>query len=255
VGTILYELLTGVVPFDGNSFGELAVKLITQRPARIPDQTPSGEPIPGSLRALANRCLEKDPARRPQSANEVAEALAPFAATGFTADIPLNLKPKRRAAAVAGAVLALCGAAFVGWLVARPQQAAEAKLDLPSGPVVAAPKPAPPELPREVKLIVDSEPKHAAVRRLDTGQDLGPAPVEIVVPREQRIALEATLAGYAPAREEILPRADTPVKLLLSKAVATASKPAPPNGAAHKKPPKKVRAPDPDDIIDPFSTR
>ena len=73
LGCAGYWLLTGEQVFDGASPGE-----VLQRHQSAPVTPPSqrgGAAIPAGLEALILRCLEKDPAARPQSADELAAAL------------------------------------------------------------------------------------------------------------------------------------------------------------------------------------
>ena len=72
VGIVLYELLTGRVPFDGEAPISIAIKQINERPVP-PGQLQPG--IPPALEAVVLRALEKDPARRYQSAEEFIAAL------------------------------------------------------------------------------------------------------------------------------------------------------------------------------------
>jgi eukaryotic-like serine/threonine-protein kinase len=72
VGVVLYELLTGRVPFDGEAPISIAIKHINERPVP-PGQLRPG--IPPALEAVVLRALEKDPARRFQSAEEFVAAL------------------------------------------------------------------------------------------------------------------------------------------------------------------------------------
>jgi serine/threonine-protein kinase len=72
VGIVLYELLTGRVPFDGEAPISIAIKQINERPVP-PGQLRPG--IPPALEAVVLRALEKDPARRFQSAEEFIAAL------------------------------------------------------------------------------------------------------------------------------------------------------------------------------------
>ncbi|HEX4621843.1 MAG TPA: serine/threonine-protein kinase, partial [Myxococcaceae bacterium] len=88
LGVVLYEMLVGAPPFDGEVFGQLVVKIVTEPPPRIPDQTPSGEPIPQGLKALIMRCLAKTPGGRPQTMTELAEALRPFESGDAVAAAP-----------------------------------------------------------------------------------------------------------------------------------------------------------------------
>ena len=79
LGAILYELLTGRVPFEGESVGEVLMKHLTAQP----DVSKLAEPY----RSVVARALEKDPARRFATVGEMVAAL-PAAATAQT--IPLG---------------------------------------------------------------------------------------------------------------------------------------------------------------------
>jgi serine/threonine protein kinase len=74
-GAILYELLTGVVPFAGSSATETLALMLTRAPTP-PSRHVAG--IPAGLDALVLSALAKAPARRPQSAAEFMELLEPF---------------------------------------------------------------------------------------------------------------------------------------------------------------------------------
>ncbi len=95
LGVILYEMLTGEVPFSDESAPAILVKHMNEAPvppsARRPDVAVNPE-----LEAIALRCLEKDPARRFQRAEEVAEALR--AAVGIAAPAAEATVPLARAA-------------------------------------------------------------------------------------------------------------------------------------------------------------
>ena len=72
LGAILYELLTGQLPFPGKN--QLVVlDLIRSRPPLPPGQLRPG--LPRALEALCLRCLEKGPLARPASALELADLL------------------------------------------------------------------------------------------------------------------------------------------------------------------------------------
>jgi len=72
LGVILYEMLTGEVPFDGESTAEILMKHLTE--------PPDLSPMPPRLRPVIARALEKDPAKRIATAREFSaefhEALA-----------------------------------------------------------------------------------------------------------------------------------------------------------------------------------
>jgi eukaryotic-like serine/threonine-protein kinase len=72
VGIILYELLTGAVPFDGETAVAIAFKQVSAEP-RAPSELQPG--VPGALDAVVLRALAKDPARRFADAEEFIAAL------------------------------------------------------------------------------------------------------------------------------------------------------------------------------------
>ncbi len=72
LGVVMYELLTGKVPFPGEGFGEVLVAHLTREP-----DPPShlNNNIPPEIEAIAMRCLRKDKAQRFQSMDDLAAAL------------------------------------------------------------------------------------------------------------------------------------------------------------------------------------
>ena len=73
VGVVLYELLTGVVPFSGDTPVEIAMKHLSSAPE--PPSAKRAE-IPRELDLVVLRALAKDPADRYQSAEEMDADLA-----------------------------------------------------------------------------------------------------------------------------------------------------------------------------------
>src|SRR5208283_2723046 len=67
LGVILYEMLSGQVPFDGESVGEVLMKHLTAKP--------DVSMLPEPYRGVVARALEKDPALRFHSAAEMMAAL------------------------------------------------------------------------------------------------------------------------------------------------------------------------------------
>ncbi len=63
LGVILWEMITGEVPFDGESQAEILMKHLTE--------PPDLNKLPPRLRPILARALEKDPSRRYQSAAEL----------------------------------------------------------------------------------------------------------------------------------------------------------------------------------------
>jgi serine/threonine-protein kinase len=72
IGVILYEALTGRVPFEGESAVAVAMKQVSEMPQRPSSINPQVSP---SLDAVVMRALEKDPGQRFQSADAFIAAL------------------------------------------------------------------------------------------------------------------------------------------------------------------------------------
>ncbi|HEX6665471.1 MAG TPA: PASTA domain-containing protein [Solirubrobacterales bacterium] len=92
VGVILYEALTGRVPFEGESAVAVAMKQVSQVPQRPSSINPRVSP---ALDAVVMRALEKDPGARFQSADAFIAALdaaikegAPGGGTAAFAPLP-----------------------------------------------------------------------------------------------------------------------------------------------------------------------
>ena len=66
-GVILHELLTGQVPFDGESDGEILMKHLTA--------TPDLDKVPEAFRAIVAKALDKNPVKRYASIGELAKAV------------------------------------------------------------------------------------------------------------------------------------------------------------------------------------
>jgi serine/threonine protein kinase len=74
LGCVAYWLITGKEVFQADSM--MALMLAHAERAPVPPSAVPGVRIPASLESIVLSCLEKDPARRPQSAPELAERLA-----------------------------------------------------------------------------------------------------------------------------------------------------------------------------------
>jgi len=75
LGVILYELLTGRVPFEAEAVPELCLKVVQDQPDSPKSLRPE---IPEGLNLVVLKCLEKDPAMRFTNVAELAEALEPY---------------------------------------------------------------------------------------------------------------------------------------------------------------------------------
>jgi serine/threonine-protein kinase len=71
-GVVLYQLLAGALPFDGDSLINVAYKITNAEAPSLDKQRPD---LPLSLRRVIARALKKSPAKRFQTGDEFAQAL------------------------------------------------------------------------------------------------------------------------------------------------------------------------------------
>jgi hypothetical protein len=72
LGVLLFELVSGLHPFEGPTPASTAARVIAADPPRLSELNPL---VPGELERVINRCLQKRPDERYQSAAEVAAEL------------------------------------------------------------------------------------------------------------------------------------------------------------------------------------
>jgi eukaryotic-like serine/threonine-protein kinase len=130
LGITAYEMLTGSSPFRGRSPQQLLAAQLTEAPPSIASHRTD---VPRALALLIARCLEKDPANRPQTAAELVAALSdPSVVSGafISAAMPTvereawqidHTRPRRRWIGVGVATLAVL--AVVAVLVFRDRGA------------------------------------------------------------------------------------------------------------------------------------
>ena len=124
IGVVLYELLTGTVPFDAESAVSIALKQVSEEPVPPRVRNPA---IPPALEAVTLRALRKDPYERYQDADQFIAALEQ-AEAGVIADDPVaelearDERSWRRIALIALAVLALVAIAVGAYLLLTPDQ-------------------------------------------------------------------------------------------------------------------------------------
>jgi tRNA A-37 threonylcarbamoyl transferase component Bud32 len=120
LGAILYECLTGRPPHNAATLAETLLQVIGEEPASVRQLQPG---VPADLETICHRCLQKEPARRYASAEEVAEDLR-----RFQAGEPIRARPVgniervwrwcRRNPVVAGLLTAVAATLFLGTAVA-----------------------------------------------------------------------------------------------------------------------------------------
>lgn len=88
-GLVLYQMLTGEIPFREETQMDTAFA----RLKRDPDDPRRLADMPDELAALVLRCLQRNPAKRPASARELHDLLAPF--QHDPSDVTISESPKR----------------------------------------------------------------------------------------------------------------------------------------------------------------
>ncbi len=136
LGVVLFEMLTGRLPFEGDTALSVAVKQKSEPP---PDPRKINALIPDDLRRVVLKCLEKSKERRYQSAEELAAELARVEALLPQTTTPL---PVRRATTskqitvqftlkklwIPAAALLVLAAAFLVWQLIPRKPAARLSL-------------------------------------------------------------------------------------------------------------------------------
>jgi serine/threonine protein kinase len=75
LGVVLYELLTGTMPFAGDTMPELVAAILAKTPSPV---AAVRRDVPAGIQTVIDRCLQKEPAARYTDIAELARALVPF---------------------------------------------------------------------------------------------------------------------------------------------------------------------------------
>ncbi|MDX2018621.1 MAG: serine/threonine-protein kinase [Deltaproteobacteria bacterium] len=247
LGVILYELLSGRLPFEGRNFGEFLVKHLTM-PVPAIARSRLRTPLQRQLAAIAYKCLEKQPEDRFASAGDVGALLDALAA-GTPVTIPAAKVVKHAAAT---------------GKQRRPYVIVAASLLLLSTVVVVSLQrrqaPPPAIAPRQIMVSFQSDPPGAEVRRVGQGTVLGRTPVRLALPnQEAQLQFEFRLAGFASQRVDATAGRDQSLRVKLAPAlppapaVEAAEPTPPPPKKAHRAPPRGSRIPGARGLtVDPF---
>jgi serine/threonine-protein kinase len=244
LGVMLYEALCGEPPFISENMVEVLTRKATEPPPPLAERVPG---LPQSLVDLCHACIEVDPARRPQRADDVAKSLQTIEESlrrGTTeptpAAIPVPLKPpkppvsealpaarRRRMWVGAAASLGVVAAGLLAWQLSiaragdeRPQVAASSS----SPPAADTPEERPPQ-PAEAP-VPTPEPDVVEVKEPPAPVDATPDPdVEVLdldaaVPEVEE---PTTPEPEKPAAPRI-PAAQTKACIATRKAAADAAK-------------------------------
>ena len=119
LGVVIYEMATGTRPFEGESGASIIGAILKDTPAAISSRQPL---TPPALDHIVDRCLDKDPDERWQSAGDVRRELHWITSTPITASAIST--PRRRS--VAPWIVALGAVALallsVWWSSSAPKQ-------------------------------------------------------------------------------------------------------------------------------------
>ena len=253
VGLVLYEMLAGQQPFQGNTFGKLVVEITTKAPPPLPPRTLGGEVIHRRLGDVIFKCLAKKPEDRWNDAAELAAALEPFVHTGSTMppteleiaapelEALSKLRPSRMPKVIGAFGLALLLGAGGYGLLRPPDPLAE--------PVAV--KPVEPPLAANVMLDIATEPPGAKVTRLDTNVVLGVTPFKLEAARlEKPVGLRLELAGRQSVEREVTLASNVALSVDLPAELKPTEPVKPSDKKVKVQAPKKVTR---DGQLDPFS--
>ncbi|MHC4557797.1 MAG: protein kinase domain-containing protein [Planctomycetota bacterium] len=124
-GCVLYEMLTGKVPFEGETVSDTLAGILD----REPDWKALPQTIPANIQVLLRRCLEKDPRQRLRDIGdagiEISETLTGFgSADVISATAPRALKPvalrRMMVWAVVCILIGATAATVITWNLKRP---------------------------------------------------------------------------------------------------------------------------------------
>jgi serine/threonine-protein kinase len=253
LGVIMYEMFTGRVPFDADTFMAVLTKHMFEKPP--PMAVPGAERMLGAIEQITMRALEKKPEQRYRSMAELVEDLdrvvgggLPRAsnAHGVSGALADALEPRTRSemnlgrtsvpspqrylwfGAGAGAVVL----ALLVWLLvpeetpppAQPAGAYQVPPSLPRGsgsPDAPAPR-APASKPAEAAVgpigevvMLRSEPSGASV--VVDGAIVGRTPAEFPKPESGARLIELRLAGYQNEKVSITPAAPGELQVTMRK--------------------------------------
>jgi eukaryotic-like serine/threonine-protein kinase len=123
-GVVLYEMVTGVPPFRGETSGVIAEAILNRSPVAPIRLNPD---LPTKLEEIVNKALEKDRTLRYQSAAEIrtdlqrmkrdSDTSRSIASTGQVEPKPATKSTRFRWAAATGAAIVVVGLTVGGWLL------------------------------------------------------------------------------------------------------------------------------------------
>ena len=120
LGVVLYEMIAGRRPFEGDTRASLMVAILSGEPRSLAEIRP---PMPAAVEHVIRRCLAKEPDERWQTARDLAAELRWIAAGGSNAKptVRTRIRRRRQRVLVSGLALAVAtGGAVAGIAMLRP---------------------------------------------------------------------------------------------------------------------------------------
>ena len=245
IGVILFELLTGQLPFQGNAITEVVVAVTTSRIPNVRDLRPE---VPVGLANVVVHCLERNPDHRYADVGALAKALAPFgparsdvsveriarilgavvsAAPGSPSESPSNAsgleEPRLQGTAAAwGNTSDSSRATHRGSLVVLLAVVAMVALTVILWRVNSAPS----TPPSAANARVETEPSHSIASALSTTSPASAAPI-VLLTESALLPSVAKPEGLAPARPPVNPPAMRPTERRKNAPAITAAERAP----------------------------
>jgi serine/threonine-protein kinase len=236
-GVVMYEMLSGRLPHEGDTYNEMIVAIAGTDPPPLSRVAPG---VPPGLAKVVARAMSREPDARYQTASQFSDALQPFV-EAMEIDVPvvsmgtpspgvygpaptIETPPPRESlataisdsgvrrrrfgvfAALAAALVALGGA--VAWFARTDPPAAAQAAPI----VVAAPLPATAAMPPRGVVSLDVESNAPAAKVFLDGVEIGTAPMHRVVPEAEGLHLLRVEAEGFVASERQVPLSG-PVRL------------------------------------------
>ncbi len=122
-GCVLYELLTGQRPFEGQTSSSVMAAILATKPRPLEELLPL---TPPALERIVSRCLAKDPEDRWQSARDIASELQWVGQGGSKVGLPAMVSGRRKVReSMAWGAFALATLGAIGFAVAWARRAPE----------------------------------------------------------------------------------------------------------------------------------
>jgi serine/threonine protein kinase len=128
-GAVLYEMLTGNLAFRKATPAETMSAILIEDPGRASQFLAGAHP---GLQRVVERCLEKNPEQRFQSASDLAFALETLSGAGSASHVAVSSQKSRKWSATAGLLVALGIGLAVWWFRPAASPAVEAVKQLTS---------------------------------------------------------------------------------------------------------------------------